>query len=394
VTSISLQQNNFLGTGNRFSIGLQNNNYSKSINFSYLDPYFTDSGVSVGYNLSFSDYNRSTTTTARYGSGNAAGEAVFGIPLSENISVTAAIGIFRNEVTTYDGSTPPEVIDYLVSTLGDRERNTFLNDRQLYDDDGDPNTPSNDDYGDPGLDPVLISLGTVRQWTINAWTARFGWARDTRNDYLLPTGGMLNSVIAEASLPGSDLEYYRISYDFEYYRLLSPWLIGKASLSLGYGDAYGDGSKAICHSQFNAAGAPLATDPGFQCGLPFFKNFYAGGPGSVRGFTQNTLGPNTNYGGFSRVQPLGGPIKATGSFEFFFPKLLGGPGTRISAFVDYGNVWARKDDFSVSSFRVTTGLALQWQSPVGPISISYAIPLRKEDTDEVERLQFTFGNQR
>jgi outer membrane protein insertion porin family len=395
VTSISLQQNNFLGTGNRFSIGLQNNNYSKSISFSYLDPYFTDSGVSVGYNLSYSDYNRSTTTTARYGSGNAAAEAVFGIPLSENTSVTAALGIYRNQVTTYDGQTPPEVINYLVSTLGDRFREggiTYAG--STIDNDGDPNTPSADDDGDPGLDPDVVVPGTVRQWTINAWTARFGWAVDTRNNYLLPSAGMLNSVVAEVALPGSDLEYYRFSYDFEYYRPLAPWLIGKASVSLGYGDAYGEASKATCYSEFNAQGAPLPTDPGFSCGLPFFKNFYAGGPGSVRGFTQNTLGPNTNYGGYSRVQPLGGPIKATGSFEFYFPKLLGGPGTRISAFVDYGNVWSRKDEFSLSSMRVTTGLALQWESPVGPISISYAIPLRKEDTDEVERLQFTFGNQR
>jgi outer membrane protein insertion porin family len=395
VTSISLQQNNFLGTGNRFAISLQNNNYSKSIGFSYADPYFTDSGVSVGYNLSYSDYNRSTTTTARYGSGNAAGEAVFGIPLSENTTVSTGFGIYRNQVTTYDGSTPPEVINYLVSTLGDRAREGGITyDGDTIDNDGDPNTPAADDDGDPGPDPDVIIPGVIRQWTINAWTARFGWALDTRNNYLLPSAGMLNSVQAEVALPGSDLEYYRFSYDFEYYRPLGPYVIGKASLSLGYGDAYGEASKATCYSEFSAIGAPLPTDPGYNCGLPFFKHFYAGGPGSVRGFTQNTLGPTTTYGGYSQVQPLGGPIKTTGSFEFFFPRLLGGPGTRISAFVDYGNVWARKGDFSLSSMRVTTGLALQWESPVGPISISYAIPLRKEEGDDIERLQFTFGNQR
>jgi outer membrane protein insertion porin family len=331
---------------------------------------------------------------------------VFGIPLSENTTISAAIGIFRNQVSTYDGQTAPEVINYLVSTLGDRARNTFVVDHQLINDDQDLNTPSIDDYGDAGTDPILIENGLTRQWTINAWTARVGWALDTRNNYLLPSAGMLNSVVAEIALPGSDLEYYRFSYDFEYFRPLSSWVIGKASLSLGYGDAYGDSSKATCFSQFDDGGAPLATDPGFKCSLPFFKNFYAGGPGSVRGFTQNTLGPNASVQGYSRVQPLGGPIKATGSFEFYFPRLLGGPGTRISAFVDYGNVWARKDEFSISSIRVTTGLALQWESPVGPISISYAIPLRYQrpvkdalgaittQGDEIERLQFTFGNQR
>ncbi len=408
VTSIQLQQNNFLGTGNRFSIGLQNNSYSKSINFSYVDPYFTDSGVSVGYNLSYSDYNRSTTTTARYGSGNAAFEASFGIPLSEDTGVSTSFGIFRNEISTYDGQTPPEVINYLISTLGNRARTGGTTvDGATYDNDGDPTTPASDDDGDPGPDPSFVTFPyTVRSWVVNAWTARVGWALDTRNNYLLPSAGMLNSVQAEMSLPGSDLEYYRLSYDFEYYRPISNWLIGKASVSLGYGNAYGEAAKATCYSQFNGNGDPLPTDPGYKCGLPFFKNFYAGGPGSVRGFTQNTLGPNTTYGGYSQVQPLGGPIKATGSFEFFFPKLLGGPGTRISAFVDYGNVFARRGDFSLSEFRVTTGLALQWQSPVGPISISYALPMRYQRPiknsagvtttpgDEIERLQFTFGNQR
>ena len=393
VTSISLSQNNFLGTGNKFSIALQNNSYSKSISFSYLDPYFTDAGVTVGYNLSYSDYDNSTTTTARYGSGNAAGEVTFGIPLSENTGVSAAFGIFRNQITTYDGSTPPEVINYLVSTLGDRFRDgggTFPSG----DDDFDPSTPSSDDDGDPGLDPDTFVPGFSRTWVVNAWTARFGWSLDTRNDYLLPSRGMLNRVSAELALPGSDLEYYRLSYDFEYFRPLADWLIGKASLSLGYGDAYGDTAKATCFAQFDPLRSfePIQSSA-FGCGLPFFKNFYAGGPGSVRGFSQNTLGPNTTFGGFSRVQPLGGAVKATGSFEFYFPKLLGGPGTRISAFLDYGNVFARTGDFSLSSFRVTTGLALQWQSTVGPISISYALPLRKEDGDEIERLQFTFGNQ-
>ncbi len=392
VTSIQLSQNNFLGTGNRFQIGLQNNSYSKSINFSWVDPYFTDDGVSVGYNFSYSDYSQSTTTTARYGSGNAAAEAIFGIPLSENTSITAALGIYRNQVTTYDGSTPPSVIEYLDKTLGGRAPTggqTFPSG----DDDLNPATPSTNDDADPAtLDPVTTTPDYIRQWTINAWTMRLGYQVDTRNDYLLPSRGMLNRVQAEVALPGSDLEYYRLNYDFEYYRPLGDWLIMKAGLSLGYGDAYGATSNAQCRV-FNATGVLLYPVQTAACGLPFYKNFYAGGPGSVRGFTANTLGPTTTYGGYSRLQPIGGPIKTTGTFEFFFPRLLSGPGTRISAFVDYGNVFARTGDFSLSTFRVTTGLALQWQSPVGPISISYALPIRKEVGDEIERLQFTFGNQ-
>jgi outer membrane protein insertion porin family len=392
ITSIQLQQNNFLGTGNQFTVGIQNNNYSKSINFSYVDPYFTRDGVTVGYNLSYSDYSQSTTTTARYGSGNAAGEVTFGVPLSENTSVSASLGIFRNTITTYDNSTPPQVIDYLVSTMGDRARYpVFQVDHSTIDDDHNPATPSTNDDGDPTTpDGIQTITGGNRQWIINAWTFRTGWSRDTRNDYLLPTRGTLNRLQVEVALPGSDLQYYRVSYDFENYWSIARWLVLKSAVSLGYGNAYGSTGTAQCHL-FSPSGLLI---PGTAtCGLPFFKNFYAGGPGSIRGFIANTLGPTINYGGFSYVQPLGGAVKTTGTFELSFPKLINAPGTRLSLFLDYGYVYARPSDFQLHDFRSSTGIALQWQSPVGPISISYAFPLDHGGTDQVEKLQFTFGQQ-
>jgi outer membrane protein insertion porin family len=404
VTSVSLSQNNFLGSGNRFQVGLSRNSYSKSVNFSYLDPYFTDNGVSVGYSLAYSNYSRSTNSTARYGSGNASGEVSFGFPVSEAISVSTGLGIYRNELSTYDGSTPPQVINYLRNTLGERAYEQVLG-PDTVDNDGLDSTPASNDNppgGDP--DPLILQDGTRRQWVVNAWTARANWGYDTRNDYLLPTNGTLHHVYAEASLPGSDLEYYRIGYDFEHYwrPSFAQWLIVKSAVSLGYGDSYGDTHKSQCFS-YNYQGLPI---PGSldACGLPFFKNFYAGGPGSVRGFTTNTLGPTTIFGGFSQVQPLGGAVKTTGTFEFYFPRLLNGvQGSRLSAFVDYGYVFSRPGEFEFNQFRITTGLALQWQSPMGPISISYAIPLDYEKcvggpfpsctSDDIERLQFTFGNQ-
>jgi outer membrane protein insertion porin family len=408
VTSLQLSQSNFLGTGNRFSLGLSNNSYSKSVNFSYLDPYFTDNGVSVGYSLSYSDYNRSNTTTARYGSGNAAGEVSFGIPISENVGISTGLGIYRNTITTIDSQTPPQVIHYLVQTLGDRKRSDVL---QHVNDDNNPATDASNDDSDPtkvDTNFELVPLGFERQWVINAWTARAGWNYDSRNDYLMPSRGMLHRLNFEASLPGSDLEYYRLSYDFEHYWGLTRWLIMKSSFSLGYGDSYGSTHDKQCSDVVTVSQRYYAIVPGTAdaCGLPFYKNFYAGGPGSVRGFTTNTLGPVSSFGGFSRPQPLGGAVKTIGSFEFYFPRLLGGAqGSRISAFVDYGYVYARPSDFQLNQFRISTGLSLQWQSPVGPISISYAIPidygrckgLDPGDTlcikDDVEQLQFTFGNQ-
>ena len=139
ITSIQLQQNNFLGTGNRFTIGVQNNQFSRSVNFSWLDPYFTDDGVSVGYNINYSTFDQAASNTSRFTSSNAAGEATFGIPLSESTSVNASLGLSRNQITTSDGSTPPSVIDYLVQTLGDRARFPVVT--IPTDTDNDPTTP-------------------------------------------------------------------------------------------------------------------------------------------------------------------------------------------------------------------------------------------------------------
>ena len=416
VTSVQLDQMNFLGTGNRFSIGVQNNSYSKRLNFSYLDPYFTDDGVSVGYNISYSDYNQANFNTARYTNSSEAGEVIFGVPLTETDSISFVLGIDRNQLTTTDGSTPAILANYLVSTMGERARQIAYY-TLSGDDDGDeripnpaydpvtnPNvpqtipapcvatntcTPRENDDGAPGADPLVPVIGGNRQWTINAWRLRAGWARDSRNDYLLPSAGSYNSFGAEIVLPGSDLEYFLLSYNFEHYMRLNPWLILKVGANLGYGDSYGKTRSKQCTLYDQSEVAIPGT--GTRCGLPFFKNYYAGGPGSLRGFQQNTLGPVDNTFGFR--QPLGGSVKTIGSFELFFPKLIKASGTRASIFVDYGNVFASTSDVSFKEFRVSTGLALQWQSPLGPISISYSFPIKKGNDDQIERLQFNFGQQ-
>ncbi|MNV15594.1 Outer membrane protein assembly factor BamA precursor [compost metagenome] len=98
-------------------------------------------------------------------------------------------------------------------------------------------------------------------------------------------------------------------------------------------------------------------------------------------------------GGYYNGQPLGGSLKTVGSIEAYFPKLFDSPSARVSAFIDFGNVYNGIDNFKANELRASAGVALLWRAPVGPISISYAIPLKKEDGDEIERLQFTFGGQ-
>jgi outer membrane protein insertion porin family len=392
--SVQLSENNFLGTGNRVAVALQNNSYSQRLSFAYTDPYFTDSGVSLGYNLSFSNYDQGDSNTARYTSKNLNAEALLGIPLSETDSIQFALGYDKIDLTTTLGSTPKPLIDYLDEIIGDQP---FFPCFPSGDDDNNPATPPENDDTVPGTpDPDICGFNQV--WPIQQVRMQAGWARDSRNDYLLPTRGTYHRIGLEATVPGSEIEYYKLNYQFEHYRPLNSWLVLKIGTDIGYGDSYGKTG---------------------SLGLPFFKNFYAGGPQSVRGYEANTLGPG--YGVCtiptgqttctpSFLQPLGGAIKVAGTFELLFPRLFNSRGTRLSAFLDYGNVFAGSFDYSgytdpqagavfgadkvsFDSLRGSVGVALQWQAPVGPISISYALPLNQGEFDRIERLQFTFGQQ-
>jgi len=382
-TNVQLNENNFLGTGNRIGVTLQTNTYSNRISFNYFDPYFTDDGISVGYNFNYSDNNQSSNSSSdsaltRYNGKIASGEATFGIPLTETDTVQFALGIDRNQVTTTDGSggngTPYTLTNYLVSTLGDRERGPCLT----------------GDFDSNPVTPDTTSCGTSRLWNINAWRMRASWSRDSRNDYLLPSRGTYHRLGAEVVLPGSDLEYYKLQYQFEHYKPMGSWLVLKLSTDIGYGDSYGKTGEFLC-SDYDVSGtAILGTER--KCGLPFFQHFYAGGPNSVRGFEQNSLGPIVNNS--SIRQPLGGGLKTVGSVELLFPKLFSkSRGTRLAAFLDFGNVYSTPSAFDASELRASAGISLQWQAPVGPISISYSLPLRSEEGDKIERLQFSFGQQ-
>ncbi|KAA2286253.1 outer membrane protein assembly factor BamA [Arenimonas fontis] len=385
ITSIQLVQNNFLGTGNRFSLEVQNNSYSRQFGFSYTDPYFTDDGISLGYNLSYRDlqYASRDSNLARYDNTVASADVQVGIPLTETDTVQFALGIDRNEITTSDGSTPPPLIEYLVATLGDRAYFPCFD----VDDDDDETTPPENDDDDPGT-PDQQACGNLRQWNVNAWRLQAGWLRDSRNDYLMPTRGSYHRIGGEVVLPGSDLEYYRINYSYEKYLPLASWLVLKIGADVGFGDSYGDTAKSNCPTFDNEG--DVITDTA-KCGLPFFRNYYVGGPGSIRGFETNTVGPTYSFSGSGFPQPLGGSLKTLGNLEFIFPTAFETRAARLSAFVDVGNVYLGYDDWEAKTLRISTGISLTWQSPMGPIAISYAIPLQYERSDRIERVQFTFG---
>ncbi|MEN8167694.1 MAG: outer membrane protein assembly factor BamA, partial [Pseudomonadota bacterium] len=193
------------------------------------------------------------------------------------------------------------------------------------------------------------------------------WIRDNRDRAIFPNRGAKQILTLETNLPSSDLQYYRVSYRHTRYFSLTKSIIFKLNADLGYGDGYGEDEE-----------------------LPFFRNFYAGGIGTVRGFEGNSLGPQDEFD-----NALGANAKITGQMELLFPP----PGDtfedsmRFGLFLDAGNVFdvSGGEEITAEAFRASGGVMLSWMSPVGPLSFSLGYPLKSRDEDKLELFQFTIG---
>ncbi|HET9652293.1 MAG TPA: outer membrane protein assembly factor BamA [Usitatibacter sp.] len=199
----------------------------------------------------------------------------------------------------------------------------------------------------------------------NTFRINASFAKDTRDSLTWPTKGWLNEAGVEVGVPPGDLTYYRLNYQSQWFYTPSriSWLTLMLNGEAGYANGY--------------RGHPL----------PFFKNFYAGGVGSVRGFETATLGPRDTNG-----DVLGGNRRFVGNIEFLFPM----PGykeknLRLAGFIDMGNVWGAEEKIRFGDVRASTGLAVSWDSPVGPLRFSFGAPIRKRPEDKIERFQFQLG---
>ncbi len=189
-----------------------------------------------------------------------------------------------------------------------------------------------------------------------------GTARDSRDNVLVPTRGVYQRLFAEWALPVLDLRYYRLTYLHQRYLPITNRLTVAVNADFGYGSAYG--------------GKPY----------PVFKNFYAGGIGSVRGYETASLGPVDEFG-----TPLGGTRKFATQVEALTP-LPGGDRTlRMFGFFDAGQVWGEGQSVGFGSLRMSTGVGIAWISPLGPMKFSYAYPLNDEPGDRIQRFQFQIG---
>lgn len=198
----------------------------------------------------------------------------------------------------------------------------------------------------------------------NSFPATLGWVRDQRDSVILPTRGILIRAGSEIALPGGTLQYYKLTEQVQWYYPLSRTYTLMLNGEIGSGDGLN--------------GKPL----------PFYKNFYAGGVTSVRGYEAYSLGPRDSLGSI-----LGGNKRLVGNAEVLFPM----PGTgldrsmRLAVFFDGGQVYGADQKFQASELRYSTGLAFSWNSPMGPLRLSYGHALNAKPDDRQQHIQFTMG---
>jgi len=191
------------------------------------------------------------------------------------------------------------------------------------------------------------------------------WGRDTRNSATWPTSGQTQRLFLEVGLPGADLQYWKASYQHAWFFPVARDITLRLNGELGYADGYGDGT------------------------VPFYKNFYTGGVYSVRGFQTSTLGPRDING------PLGGTRKVVGNVELLLP--VPGLGleksVRFGPFFDVGQVWSNLpgQELSDVKLRYSVGALFNWNSPFGPITLTFGVPLNEEPTDQIQKFQFALG---
>jgi outer membrane protein insertion porin family len=344
VLTAGLAQQNLFGSGNALSLEINTSSANRVIAISHTDPFVTTEGISRTVELFDRNSDLAELGLSSVGYSTRGMGVVYGVPFTEFDRVFFGL---RWENTTID-LTPFSPLRYV-------------------------------EY--------------VRQFGETSASLAFttGWSRDNRDNLLVPQRGTYQRAFAEVGLPVLDLQYYRLSYQYQQFWPLFSRLTLAFNTELGYGDGY-------------------QGDP-----YPFFKNFYVGGIGSVRGYEGGSLGPRDLSG-----NPLGGNRRFNASFEALAP-LPGADRTlRALAFLDMGQVWGQTvlcPDGSVPNLSTSTtvvcptsgnplyenqrldfgdvrysiGFGIAWISPLGPLKISYAYPLNDKPGDRLQRFQFQIG---
>ena len=362
---LGLSQTNFMGTGNRVSIDLSRSETLDYYNLNIYDPYFTIDGISRGFNVYYrqtkldEDYNVSNYVTDSVG-----GSLTFGYPLDENQNISATLNVDQTKVTT-GPYVSTYVRDYLLANDGKATGTSQY---------------CTDDY--ELIDEEYQCTGTIETYPSEfegeflTYNLNLSWAYNTLNRPVFPTRGMYHRLSVDSALPGSDVEYQKAVYDTQAY--LPLWDSG--FVLRGYGKL------------------------GYGHDLPFYKNFFAGGYGSVRGFDTNTLGPRYESVIYEQTnaddpdpEEVGGNALIQGGMELVLPlptKSDWARQIRPVMFIEGGQVFdTESDEYDVdlNELRYSAGVGFTWITMIGPLSLSYAYPLNDKDGDDTKSIQFEIG---
>ena len=390
-----LSQTNFMGTGNRVAIDLSRSETQDYYNLSVTDPYFTIDGVSRGYNVYYrktklnKDYNVNNYVTDSVG-----GSLSFGYPIDENQSLSASIGIDQTKVRT-GPSVSTYIRDYLLANGGKATGSSVRCKSNKYEMDSD-NKLILDQNGQPKCIGGYDTYDSAFEGEFLTYTLNLGWSYNTLNRPIFPTSGMSHRVGLEVGIPGSDVDYQKLTYDAQAFMPLWGGFVLRGYGKLGYGND-----------------------------LPFYKNFYAGGYGSVRGYDNSSLGPKypsvifqetaqtdqdqEEVGGNALVQfgtELALPLPFKGDWARQVRPVLFAEGAQVfdtKCDVPSGNILVNssnvdikqycKDNynFNFDNMRYSVGVGFTWITMVGPLSLSYAFPLNDKKGDDTKSIQFEIG---
>jgi outer membrane protein insertion porin family len=354
ILNASITQDNLFGTGKRVNLTFDNSSVNTVYRFSYYNPYFTIDGVSFGYNLGFKQTDAEQANISNYSTDVINSGINFGIPLTENARLGFNAGFERTNLKTAN-RTSEQILEFIDDTNGVEDSCDLITEQV---------DPVLDENGDE-INPLTRQYNRCKS-RFNILTVGANWSHSTIDRAVFPTSGGSQSLSATVAVPGLDLQYYKVEYKQRHYFPLAKDLVLSLNGQVAMGDGYGNTKT-----------------------LPVFENYFTGGVNSVRGYDDNTLGPQD-----SRRDPLGGNRKIQGSAELIFPIpfFAEQKSLRLVAFADVGNVY--DDEFDLGKLRYSTGLGLKWLSPFGALSLSIAVPLNKGKDgtdDDTKFFQFSFG---
>ncbi|HDM8062043.1 outer membrane protein assembly factor BamA [Vibrio harveyi] len=360
---VGLQQDNFIGSGNRVGINAMMNDYQKNVSLDYRDPYWNLDGVSLGGKIFYNEFEASEAGIVDYTNQSYGASLTWGFPFDELNRFEFGVGYTHNKI----GNLSPylQVEQFLQAQADNIDSSGALN--------------------------------------TNDFDFNISWTRNNLNRGYFPTAGNHQRAFYKMTVPGSDVQYFKMQYDVRQYVPLTKkhefTLLFRGRL--GYGNGYGqtDGNDNL---------------------FPFYENYYAGGFTTLRGFGSNSVGPKAVYRDYSGSNngadtatddSVGGNAVALASIELIVPTPFASDEVRnqirTSIFFDMASVWDTEFDYRSSgaeygdryyydysdptNYRSSYGAALQWMSPMGPLVFSLAKPIKKFDGDDEEFFTFTIG---